>query len=92
MTWRLRRPPTWLAHKPSIPGRAGRLEEGDRRLTGTKALWLESPLAMGRDRRTLLSRLREACGRTGRAWALKEMASRLWGYISKGWARKVRMA
>jgi transposase len=64
------------------------LKEGDRTLTGTKYLWLESLRTMGRDRRTLLSRLREACGRTGRAWALKEMASRLWGCTSKGWARK----
>jgi hypothetical protein len=33
-------------------------EEGDRTLTGTKYLWLESPRTMGRDRRTLLSRMR----------------------------------
>jgi len=68
------------------------LEEGDRTLTGTKYLWLESPRRMGRERRKLLSLLRDACVRTGRAWALKEMASRLWSYTSKGWARKGWMA
>ena len=68
------------------------LEEGDRTLTGTKYLWLESPRRMGPGRRKLLSLLRDACVRTGRAWALKEMASRLWNYTHKGWARKAWMA
>lgn len=30
--------------------------------------------------------------RTGRAWALKEMALRLWGYPSMGWAREAWLA
>jgi len=68
------------------------LEEGDRTLTGTKYLWLESPRRMGPGRRKLLSLLRDACVRTGRAWALKEMASRLWNYTHKVWARKAWMA
>ena len=68
------------------------LEEGDRILTGTKDLWLESLRRMGPGRRKLLSLLRDACVRTGRAWALKEMASRLWNYTHKGWARKAWMA
>jgi transposase len=68
------------------------LEEGDRTLTGTKHLWLESPRRMGPERRKLLSLLRDACVRTGRAWALKEMASWLWNYTHKGWARKGGMA
>lgn len=62
--------------------------EGDRTLVGTKYLWLENPGSMRPERRSLLSRLRDVCTRTGRAWALKEMASRLWGYVSVGWARK----
>ena len=64
------------------------LGEGDRSLTGTKYLWLESPRRMRRDRRLELSRLKAFCTRTGRAWALKEMASRLWDYRSRGWARR----
>lgn len=37
------------------------LEDGDQTQTWTKYLWLESPRTMDRDRRTLLTRLREAC-------------------------------
>ena len=66
--------------------------EGDRTLVGTKYLWLESPSRMTPERHTLLSRLKDACRRTGRAWALKEMASRLWGYRSLAWARKAWQA
>jgi transposase len=62
--------------------------EGDRTLVGTKYLWLENPGSMRPERRSLLSRLKDVCTRTGRAWALKEMASRLWDYVSVGWARK----
>lgn len=62
--------------------------EGDRTLTGTKYLWLENPGTMQPERRALLSRLRDACTRTGRAWALKELAAKLWDYVSVGWARK----
>ena len=32
--------------------------------------------------------LGDVCTRTGRAWTLKEAASRLWDYVSVGWARK----
>jgi transposase len=66
--------------------------EGDGTLTGTKYLWLESPASMRPERRTLLSRLKDACARTGRAWALKEAASKLWDYVSIGWARKAWLA
>jgi transposase len=65
---------------------------GDRRLVGTKNLWLESPASMRPERRTLLSQLKDVCTRTGRAWALKEMASKLWDYASVGWARRAWLA
>jgi transposase len=61
---------------------------GDRTLVGTKYLWLESPASMRPERRSLLSQLKDVCTRTGRAWALKEMASKLWDYVSPGWARR----
>lgn len=32
------------------------------------------------------------CRRTGRAWALKETVSRLWGYTSMGGARRAWLA
>ncbi len=66
--------------------------DGDRTLVGTKYLWLESPGSMRPERRSLLSQLKDVCRRTGRAWALKEMASRLWGYTSMGWARRAWLA
>jgi transposase len=66
--------------------------EGDRTLVGTKYLWLENPGSMLPERRSLLSRLKDVCTRTGRAWALKEAASRLWDYVSVGWARKAWLA
>ena len=51
-------------------------------------MWLENPRTMQPKRRTLLSRLKDVCARTGRAWALKELAGKLWDYASVGWARK----
>ncbi len=57
---------------------------GDRTLVGTKYLWLENPASMKPARRTLLSRLKDICTCIGRAWALKEAASRLWDYASIG--------
>ncbi len=62
--------------------------ERDPTLVGTKYLWLESPGSMRPERRSLLSQLKDVRHRTGRAWALKEIASRLCGYTSIGWARK----
>ncbi len=61
-------------------------------LEGTKYLWLESPSSMRTERRSLLSPLKDACTRTGRAWELKEMASKLWDYVSVGWARRAWLA
>jgi transposase len=66
--------------------------EGDRTLVGTKYLWLESTGSMRPERRSLLWQLKDVCRRTGRAWALKEMASRLWDYASVGWARRAWLA
>lgn len=62
--------------------------EGDRTLVRTRYLWLENPGSMRREWRSLLPQLKDVCHRTGRAWGLKEMASRLWDYVSVGWARK----
>lgn len=66
--------------------------EGYRTLVGTKYLWFESSGSMLPARRSLLSRLKGVCTRTGRAWALKEAASRLWDYVSVRWARKAWLA
>jgi transposase len=66
--------------------------EGDRTLVGTKYLWLENPGSMRPEQRSLLSRLKDVCTRTGRASPLKEMASKLWDYVSVGWARRAWLA
>jgi transposase len=66
--------------------------EGDRTLVGTNCLRLENPSSMKPARRTLLAQLRGLCARTGRAWALKQAASRLWDYASIGWTRKAWLA
>jgi transposase len=65
---------------------------GDRTLVGTKYLRLESSASMRPERRSLLSQLKDVCTRTGRAWALKEMAAKLWDYASVGWARRAWLA
>ncbi len=68
-------------------------DDGDRTLlVGTKYRWLESPGSMRPERRSLLSQFKDVCRRTGRAWALKEMASRLWGDTGMGWARTAWLA
>lgn len=66
--------------------------DGDRTLVGTKYLWLESPGSMRPEHQTLRSQLKDVCRRTGRAWALKEIASRLWGYASIDRSRRARLA
>lgn len=66
--------------------------DGDRTLVGTKYLWLENPGSLLPARRSLLARLKDVCTWTGRAWALKEAASRRWNYVSEGWARKAWLA
>jgi transposase len=44
------------------------------------------------ERRSLLSPLKGIRTRTGRTWALKEMAGILWDYVSPGWARRAWLA
>ncbi len=64
------------------------ISEGDRTLTGTKYSWLQNPEHMGHRAAASLKRLRKMILKTARAWALKEHAMCLWGYVSRGWARK----
>jgi transposase len=63
-------------------------EAEDERLKGTKYLWLK-----GRKRRTrkellAIRQLRRSGLKVGRAWAIKEAASKLWHYRSPTWAEK----
>jgi len=63
---------------------------GNKVLNKTKYLWLQSPRSMKSATRQRLNALKGSSLRTARAWAIKEMASSLWGYISRGWAERGR--
>jgi transposase len=65
------------------------LGRGDRRLARTRHLWLYNPLNLSRSRWLSFSHLRNSRLKVARAWALKETAMSLWGYVRRGWA--VRM-
>jgi transposase len=64
------------------------LKEGDRSLVRTKYVWLTNPESMGEAAAAWLVDLKKLALRTARAWALKEHAMCLWGYVSRTWARK----
>jgi transposase len=65
------------------------LAEGDRTLVGSKYHWLANPLGM-KDSLWFGSfrALRESTLRSARAWAIKEAAMTLWGYVTRGWAAR----
>lgn len=56
---------------------------GDRRLTGTKFLWLTSQVGrFSRAQQHAFARLRTSTLKSSRAWALKEAIRRLWDFRS----------
>lgn len=61
---------------------------GDDRLTGTRYDWLRNPVAMEPKDRKEFAELRKSELKTARAWALKETAMSLYGYIYERPARK----
>lgn len=77
---------------------------GDRRLTGTKFLWLTSQVSrFSRGQQRAFARLRTSTLKSARAWALKEAIRRLWEFRSipraraffarwYGWACRSRLA
>lgn len=62
--------------------------EGRDVLTGTRYFWLENPQNMDEERWEQFEPLRNSVLKTARAWAVKELAMTLWGYVSRGWARR----
>ncbi len=62
--------------------------EGDGRLKKTKYLWLTNPDRMSRSRWEGFAPLRNSHLRVARAWAIKESAMMLWGYVRRGWAER----
>ena len=63
--------------------------EGDDRLLRTKYLWLQNPERMSRRQWQEFGPLRTSRLKVARAWALKEAAMLLWGYVSRGWAERM---
>ena len=61
---------------------------GDGRLKNTKFLWLTNPDRMSRSRWEGFAPLRDSQLRVARAWAIKESAMMLWGYVRRGWAER----
>ena len=64
--------------------------EGDSPLKGSKWMWLMNPSKMKPGIwRNSFRILREMSLRTSRAWALKNVASKLWKYVRRGWAERM---
>ena len=64
------------------------MKAGKADLKGTKYDWLYSPQNMTRRQKQRFKALRDSTLKTARAWAIKEFAMSLWGYVSKTWAHK----
>jgi transposase len=61
---------------------------GDQTLTGTKYLWIQNPENFTDVARKEFRTLMKLELRVGRAWAIKQMARRLWHYVSRPAAEK----
>jgi len=61
---------------------------GDDSLKKTKFHWLKSPSKMSKRMKREFKALRELSLDVAKAWAIKEMASKLWYYKSRTWAKK----
>lgn len=64
-------------------------QRGDRRLTGTKFLWLKTRArARTTTQQRAFAKLRQSTLQSARAWAMKEMFRRLWDFRSLARARR----
>jgi transposase len=64
------------------------MAQGDATLTGTRQLWLFNPLNFTAEQAVEFASLRDSGLKVARAWAAKELFSRLWHYRYEGAARK----
>jgi transposase len=64
------------------------LDQGRNDLKGTRYLWLRNPENLSPQHWADLKDLRRRTLKTAEAWAVKEMMMSLWGYKTRGWARK----
>lgn len=62
--------------------------QGDKRLAGSKYLWLYSAENLPNKHRGRFAALRDTDLKTSRAWAIKESLRHFWAYQRKGWAQK----
>lgn len=65
--------------------------QGSDRLKGTKYYWLQNPAGMSAKRWRGFASLRTSRLKVARAWAMKEEAMLLWGYVRRGWAERMWM-
>lgn len=66
-------------------------QAGDDRLKGSKYLWLQSSDKITGDRKRRFRDLKNSTLKVARAWAIKELASQIWNYKTRGWALKAWM-
>ena len=64
------------------------MAEGWEDLKGSKYDWLTNLRSLNRKRQRRFKLLRESTLKTARAWAIKDLAMRLWHYVSRTWAEK----
>jgi len=64
------------------------MSEGWEDLKGSKYDWLTNPRNLSRKRQRSFKLLRQSTLKTARAWAIKDLAMRLWNYVSRTWAEK----
>ncbi len=65
------------------------VSEGNERLKRTKYLWLRNPDRMSATQWREFGPLRDSRLQVARAWAIKEAAMLLWGYVRRGWAERM---
>lgn len=65
------------------------VSQGSERLKRTKYLWLQNPDRMSARQWREFSPLRDSRLKVARAWAIKEAAMWLWGYVRRGWAERM---
>jgi transposase len=64
------------------------LAQGDETLKGTRQLWLFNPMHLNPEQATTFKQLIYSGLKVARAWAIKELFSKLWEYVYEGSARR----
>ena len=62
--------------------------KGNNALRRSRYYWLQNSARMSKERRATFEAMRDSARKTARAWAIKELALKLWDYRRAGWARK----